>query len=276
MMIARACLVIPLLFSCQDSKSAQDAGSSSHDAAPDGSTDASPANDAPALVDAALARPLRIMVLGDSISEGSSTANTYRSHLFFDLRDAELSFDFVGDNQGTCGNINAGINDGWDADHSSFFSATAEQILGGMMPVNACSPAGSGNIHDWAPTYAADIAILHLGTNDCRGGANATQIQDRLAGIIAELRDAVPSVKVIVAQIISSRLGNLNSCVLSLNTSLPAWVSGESTALSPIVLVDQHSGWDANAYQRDAYHPNEIGARRMADRFLPAVRAFFP
>ncbi len=273
-MLARMFLVIPLLLSCQDAKSAEDAGSSSRDARPN--ADASPTNDAPVVVDAAPARPLRIMVIGDSISEGSSTANTYRSHLFLELRDAQLSFDFVGDNQGTCGNIGAGMSDGWDADHSSFYGATAEQILGGTMPVNACSPAGSGNIHDWAPAYVADIAILHLGTNDCRGGASAAQIQGRLAGIIAELRDAVPSVKIVVAQIISSRLGNLNTCVLSLNASLPSWAIGESTALSPIVLVDQHSGWDANAYQHDAYHPNEIGARRMADRFFPAVRAFFP
>ncbi len=268
-------LVLPLVVSCQNPGSADAGPASLYDAGATNS-DASFADDGAPAADTGPARPLKIMAIGDSISEGSNTGNTYRSHLFFDLRDAELSFDFVGDNRGTCGNIGAGMSDGWDADHSSFYGATAEQILGGNMPVNACSPAGSGNVHDWAPAYTADIAILHLGTNDCRGGASSAQIQERLAGIIAELRDAVPTVKVVVAQIISSRLGNLNTCVTSLNASLPAWVNGESTVTSPIVLVDQHSGWDANAFQHDAYHPNEIGAKRMADRFFPVVQAFFP
>ncbi|MFT5354132.1 MAG: acyl-CoA thioesterase-1 [Polyangiales bacterium] len=225
--------------------------------------------------DAPPARPQRIMCIGDSISEGSNTGNTYRSHLYFDLVAASLSFDFVGSNRGTCGNINAGTSDGWDADHNGFYSATSAQILDGNMPVNDCSPAGAGNIRDWAPTYRADIAIIHLGTNDCRGGASSAQIQGRLGGIIAELRAAVPDVKVAVAQIIASRDSALNRCVTSLNADLPSWGATISTDFSPVVIVDQQTGWDSDTHQRDTFHPNAAGAGRMAESFLPVVVSFF-
>ncbi|MBF0433713.1 MAG: hypothetical protein HQK83_20710, partial [Fibrobacteria bacterium] len=152
----------------------------------------------------------RIMCLGNSISEGSATSNTYRSHLYFALVDSGYVVDFVGDNHGTCGNRNAGQTDGWDADHNCYYSARAAEILNGDMPVNKCSPAGDGNIHNWAPTYKADIAIIHLGTNDCRAGASPEDIQGSLEGIIAELRKAVPEVKIIVSKIISSRKSDVN------------------------------------------------------------------
>lgn len=269
-----------LLASCSDSADGDstadgDANTSLIDATPSVEPDAITPIDAAPEHDAAPARPQNIMSIGDSISEGSNSGNTYRSHLYFALTAAEFSFDFVGSNKGTCGNINAGTNDGWDADHNSFYSASAAQILDGNMPVNDCSPAGSGNIRDWAPAYEADIAIIHLGTNDCRGGSSPGQIQARLAGIITELRAAVPAVKVAVAQIISSRQGNINGCIATLNSQLPAWANKISTTASPVVVVDQHTGWDANAHQRDSFHPNALGAERMADKFLPVVSSFF-
>ncbi len=111
----------------------------------------------------------KIMCLGDSISEGINTSTTYRSYLYFDLKKAGYKFDFVGVNRGTCGSIDEGDKNGWDSDHCSYFSARASEILGGNMPKNRCSPAGSGNLRTWAPALKPDIAIVHLGTNDCRG-----------------------------------------------------------------------------------------------------------
>jgi hypothetical protein len=112
----------------------------------------------------------KIMCLGNSISEGSSTNNTYRSYLYKSLVAKGYQVDFVGDNKGTCNNRNAGTQDNWDDDHCCFYSAKASQILNGNMPVNSCSPAGDGNIHDWAPRYKPDIAIIHLGTTIAAAG----------------------------------------------------------------------------------------------------------
>lgn len=228
-------------------------------------------------VDAAIGHsiPARIMCIGDSISEGISTGTTYRSYLYQGLVNAGLSVDFVGDNRGTCGNINAGVSGGWDGDHCCFYSARASEILNGDMPANDCSPAGDGNIHDWAPAYNAHVAIIHLGTNDCRGGASAANIQSSLAGIIGQLRAAVPNVKVIVSQIISSRDSSINPRIEAYNNSLPAWVATITTSASPVVLVDQWTGWNANSHQRDTWHPNDPGAALMSSKFLPVVLSFF-
>ncbi|MBF0431794.1 MAG: hypothetical protein HQK83_10975 [Fibrobacteria bacterium] len=216
----------------------------------------------------------KIMCLGNSISEGSNTSNTYRSHLYFTLVNAGYEVDFVGDNSGTCGNRNAGESDGWDDDHNCYYSARAAEILSGDMPVNSCSPAGDGNIHDWAPKYQADIAIIHLGTNDCRGGASPENIQGSLEGIIAELRKAVPGVKIIVSKIITSRKSDVNVRVEAFNNSLTNWVSTVTTNSSPVVLIDQQEGWNTTSHLKDDYHPNEAGAKIMADKYYPAVKDF--
>jgi lysophospholipase L1-like esterase len=220
--------------------------------------------------------PVSIMCLGDSISEGISTATTYRSYLYKALVAAGKKVDFVGVNRGTCGNINAGVQGGWDGDHCAFYSAKASQILGGNMPVNSCSPAGSGNIKAWAPAFKPDLAIIHLGTNDCRGGATPAQIQGSLAGIIGHLRAANPQVKLVVAQIITNRDATANARVKAFNATIPAWAAGLSTATSPLVVVDQASGWDTKAHLRDDFHPNATGAQRMAQRFLTAVQGLLP
>jgi hypothetical protein len=214
------------------------------------------------------------MCLGNSISEGLATKNTYRSYLYTSLVSAGYQVDFVGDNKGTCGNRNAGTQDHWDDDHCCFYSAKASQILDGNMPVNKCSPAGDGNIHDWAPRYKPDIAIIHLGTNDCRGGVSVQNIQKSLEGIIGELRKSVPEVKIIVSQIITSRNESVNKKIILFNASLPAWVQKTTTQKSPLVLVDQESGWDPAKDNRDEFHPSATGAKKMADKFLPAVEKF--
>lgn len=226
---------------------------------------------------AAHAEPVRIMCLGNSISEGkASKNNTYRYHLWKRLVADGLAsgVDFVGCNVGRGGSATDGADEGWDSEHCCFYSAKASEILNGEMPVNSYSPAGYGNIHDWAPEFLPTLAIIHLGTNDCRGGASTQAILGSLEGIITVLRNSVSDVKVIVAQLIPSRDDGVNAKEASLNAAIPDWAEGLSTPQSPIVVVDQTEGFSASTDLLDTYHPNQSGATKMCDVFYPALMDF--
>src|SRR5690606_41190807 len=47
--------------------------------------------------------------------------------------------------------------------------------------------------------------------------------------------------------------------VQALNAAIPAWAASESTAQSPVIFVDQWTGFDTDADTYDGVHPNASG-----------------
>ena len=73
-----------------------------------------------------------------------------------------------------------------------------------------------------------------------------------------------------MAQILPIHVGTLESVVLDLNSRIPLWAAALSTSQSPIWVVDQHTGFERDDF-RDGIHPNEVGDRKMAAKWYPAV-----
>ena len=82
------------------------------------------------------------------------------------------------------------------------------------------------------------------------------------------LRADNPLVTILVAEIIP--LGHADTS--SLNAAIRAWAPGQSTNLSPVIVVDQHTGYDAVEHSYDSYHPNAIGEELMATRWFGALQ----
>jgi hypothetical protein len=61
--------------------------------------------------------------------------------------------------------------------------------------------------------------------------------------------------------------------VIALNAAIPSWAAGKTTAQSPIVVVDQWTGFSTAADTADGVHPNDSGIRKIADRWFPALTA---
>ncbi|MGD9201104.1 MAG: GDSL-type esterase/lipase family protein, partial [Chitinispirillia bacterium] len=139
----------------------------------------------------------KIMCLGDSITESEKRENSWRYMLVQKLYENGYKgkFDMVGRN---CGFFNNADTD-WDSEHCGYYSASASNLLNGGLPRGRAS---HGCIKDWAPKYKPTIALIHLGTNDSRGGRNPESTLKIIEGIIGHLRMAVPEVKIVVAQII--------------------------------------------------------------------------
>src|SRR4029450_1447731 len=95
--------------------------------------------------------------------------------------------------------------------------------------------------------------------------------------LVGQMRAANPNMKILVAQIIPMNPPGCTTCaasVVALDNAIPAWAAGLTTAQSPIVVVDQWTGFDTAADTTDGVHPNgTTGIQKMSDRWYPALAA---
>jgi lysophospholipase L1-like esterase len=63
--------------------------------------------------------------------------------------------------------------------------------------------------------------------------------------------------------------------ITALNAAIDAWAPTKSSSASPIVVVDQYTGFDADGDTRDGVHPNDSGSQKIADKWLTALDPLF-
>jgi hypothetical protein len=192
-----------------------------------------------------------IMPLGDSITESSQGLPSYRFYLWHLAIAAGYRIDFVGSRHGVANGPPA--NPDFDSDHEGHSGWRADEIL--------------AHIHPWAAEASPDVVLIHLGHNDlCRGQSIASTAGD-IGGIIDELRSVNPSVQILLAQVIPSS-STCHARIPSLNAELSQLAADKSRAESPVVLVDQYTGFDPSTMTYDGTHPLPSGESRMADRWF--------
>lgn len=204
---------------------------------------------------------VKIMPLGDSITESNKGLNSYRYYLWHLLLDHGYHIDFVGSQHGVGNGPPA--NPGFDMDHEGHAGWRADEIL--------------AQIQAWATVASPDFVLLHIGTNDLSQGQSVISTASDIGGIIDVLRTVNPHIRILLAQLIAS---TRVPSIAVLNGNLPALVTDKQQAESPIVLVDQNTGFDPTTMTYDGTHPNAIGDSRMADRWFeklaPTLEAFHP
>jgi lysophospholipase L1-like esterase len=102
---------------------------------------------------------------------------------------------------------------------------------------------------------------------------------------LTDYRAVNPNVIMFVAQITPlnpSGCGTCESNVETLNAAIPAWATGQSTAASPVYVVDlwsleqfqPASSYAPNStYTADGVHPNLAGAQPIATAWYDALVA---
>jgi acyl-CoA thioesterase-1 len=191
---------------------------------------------------------VKIMPLGDSITESTKGLNSYRYYLWHLLLNKGYRIDFVGSRHGVGGGPPA--NADFDMDHEGHSGLRADEIL--------------ARIQAWASAASPDIVLVHIGTNDLCQRQSVASTTGEIGDIIDVLRMVNPRVGVLLAQLINSS----NCPPSALNATLPALVGDKNSPDSSIVLVDQYSGFDPGTMTYDGTHPNVIGDSRMADRWF--------
>src|SRR5262245_44458398 len=192
---------------------------------------------------------VRIMPLGDSITQSFTPHNSYRYYLWHLLIDKGYHVDFVGSRNGVGGGPPASTD--FDMDHEGHAGLRADEIL--------------AQVQVWATAASPDFVLLHIGTNDLSQTQSVASTVSDIGDIIDVLRMVNPRIHILLAQLIA-KTGV--PAIAVLNGRLAALVADKEQAESPIVLVDQYTGFDPTTMTFDGTHPNDVGETRMADRWF--------
>ncbi|KNY26000.1 GDSL-type esterase/lipase family protein [Pseudobacteroides cellulosolvens] len=191
--------------------------------------------------------PIKIMPLGDSIT----ACGNWRDLLLSNLTSSSYNVEFVG----------------------SQYYLTAHE---GHSGIGAINMASSGNLKTWLSATNPEIVIMHLGTNDSWGNNLVPQIIPAFTTLVGQMRANNPNMKIMVAKIIpmhpSGSGESANNNVLDLNSRIDDWAKGLSTSQSPIIVVDQYTGFDTKTDTYDGVHPNDNGCIKMADKWFAALK----
>ncbi|MFI5497111.1 fibronectin type III domain-containing protein [Actinoplanes sp. NPDC051859] len=233
---------------------------------------------------------LKVMVVGDSMSQGYEGDYTWRYRLSQWFRANNITVDFVGPHHGTrppdapappeppalttspdtgapsaanpptAGAYAPGIT--FDSDHFAVWGRQAAQV--------------KTQIRQAVSTYQPDLLLVGLGFNDMGwfvSGAQGTL--DSIKTLVDEARAAKPDVDLALANVpqrtrIDNRqdlIDNTNSYNDMLVRAIPSW----STTASRIELVDWRKAYDCGPDAcpggYDGLHPNALGEHQIAGAF---------
>jgi len=205
--------------------------------------------------------PVKIMLIGDSITEGIDSSGAYRRYLDGMLRREGNLIDFVGSRKKHNDNRTEPDSYEYDVDHQGHWSRNSDWLAKNMPEL----------LTDDVP----DVAVIHIGTEDIVSGSGTAQsltdeIVENIDKVITSLRSRNKTVKIVLAKIIPIR-GKADKVNL-LNLKISRYIKAHSTAESPVVMADQHTGFIASAdLADDGILPNATGAKKMARVFAGVI-----
>jgi len=196
-------------------------------------------------------KTIRIMPVGDSITEGGKSFANYRYPLLQKLNAAGFRATFVGSrtSDSPAGPL---AHEGYGGKNAEFLAT----VLGRSFAA-----------------HPADIVLIHAGHNHFADEKPVDKIVAATESMIVTVRKANPDVIVLLAQVIPSGKLPKYSYIPELNKALAGLAARLSNDRQPVVLVDHATGFDpAKHTVADQVHPNERGAAHMADRWFEALK----
>jgi acyl-CoA thioesterase-1 len=206
--------------------------------------------------------PLRIITLGDSITEGDVNNASYRFWLQKKLISAGYNVDFVGTRRGNhvpyVGTNGDPIYPWFDQDHQARWGGHLDELHAAMPQWAALNP---------------DVALIHIGHNDIRGGETPQALIDHLSQFIDDLRGYRPNIKIAIAQPVKNTSLGYIAEMDAYRALIPGLAAAKHTAQSPVVVVDQYEDFHPETDTYDTVHPNADGEKKIARKFLRAIEA---
>jgi lysophospholipase L1-like esterase len=185
---------------------------------------------------------VRVMPLGDSITDGSQVPGGYRIGLWQRFGTDGYRVDFVGSQ------FNGPASLG-DHDHEGHPGWRIDQL--------------DASVVGWLNTYQPHTVLLHIGTNDILQNYNVSTAPSRLSTLLDHVTATVPAAEVFVAQLIPLANAGQESQVQTFNAAIPGIVQSKVNAGRHVHLVDMH-GALTPADLIDGIHPTAAGYDKMA------------
>jgi lysophospholipase L1-like esterase len=219
-------------------------------------------------------KPIRgpaLMVVGDSISQGSAGDFTWRYRLYRQLVATGERPEMVGPRNDLFDNVNERQGDLDYADPA--FDTDHDAVWGRLLTSAADTIAGE------VAAARADYLLVLVGINDLIGTSGAIGAEVGLRRFLANARIGSARVKIVLGTLLptarsltdrdfAGRIADYNSRLIRVAAEL-------STDASPIVVADTGRDMDVAADLYDGTHPNARGEYKIAAAFADALASRF-
>jgi len=194
-------------------------------------------------------KPIKIMPLGDSITDGYNYPGGYRINLWKQLSDRGYKINFVG-------SLSNGPNSLPNQNHEGHSGWRIDQI---SMYVNV-----------WLQKYQPDVILLTIGTNDIVQNYRVETAPDRLNNLIDDIFTELPEVEILVASIPPIEVAVVDKKVNEYNRAIASLVERRQKEGDRLRFVDINSALNFEDLA-DTVHPNSQGHNKMANVWEEAL-----
>ena len=163
---------------------------------------------------------VRVMPLGDSITEGTQVPGGYRIGLWQRFGAGNYRVDFVGSQFNGPGSLG-------DHDHQGHPGWRIDQI--------------DANVVTWLRNTNPRTVLLHIGTNDILQNYNVANAPARLSALVDKITATAPNADVFVATIIPLSNSGQNAAARTFNATIPGMVQSKVNAGKRVRLVDMNA-----------------------------------
>lgn len=199
------------------------------------------------LISLSLQGELKLLCIGDSITEGGKINGTYRRSLHDLLKKNSVKVEYVGRRVTTYKGQTL-LHEGYSGKNIHFL-------------VKAIAALPDKNV--------VDVALIHAGHNNFAKDEPVPGVVKSTKALIELLKKANPRIKIFLACVIESGKLPKYSYIPELNKELKDLAQKDSQ----VVLVDMNEKfrWQEHATQ-DKVHPNKQGAEVMAKMWFAALK----
>ena len=250
------------------------------------------------------AEAVKILSLGDSITDGYWTSGAYRKYMYHDLEQMGYNIDMVGPKGGNSNTFTYnGQSVSYDDNNAGYSGyaiqemTTKEHRSGILETIQATWYNGQNMI----AAYQPDIVLLQIGTNDILSNYNdgITDRLENLVNVILQDLDAdstvfVSTIPDIDAYTRADWLGSyginawgstqeekdqlmetVTGCIDTYNTSIYNLVLKMQSEGKNVQFADINSVVDYQTDLHDGVHPNEAGYENMGNYWAELLNDFF-
>lgn len=211
----------------------------------------------------------RYMVVGDSISQGSSGDYTWRYRLRGWLTDSGTSAELVGTRTDLFDPVKQTTGSQYYAD-TTFSDRDHSALWGDSYYMQRDKIAAEVSV------TTPDVLVVQLGTNDLVFFTTPQDAIESVRQFVAQARAVNPQLRIVLGEVPTRYDPWIDAYTLvaesaDFNSRLATFVAENSTESSPIVVGHTTLGWDPKIHTYDGTHPNPAGEAVIAGNMMRAV-----
>ena len=210
---------------------------------------------------------LRVMPVGDALTQGSSGDHTWRYHLWSHLEESGVDFSFVGPHDGMYSLEEEAHGDhsyaepDFDTDHAARWGQSVDDMADGIAEV--------------ASEHEPHYLLVMAGSEDLLSGDDPDQVLEGIGETVSTVRVALEKARFVVGELphvegtgddeaVNARIDRFNMGLVDLADQL-------SSGASPVVVAQVAQDYVPEYDSWDEVHPNTRGEVKIAAAFADAL-----